>query len=133
MRSKVPTRPIHASPGAPRRGFTLVEVLVALAIVAIALGAAFRVAGAATANATDYRDRLLARWVAGNVLANARLEQPMPPVGEAVGEALQAGQRFEWRRRITATPNVRFRRVDIEVGPKDAALATLSGFVMAER
>lgn len=116
-----------------RSGFTLVEVLVALVIVAVALAAALRLSGAAAGNAGDYRDRLLARWVADNVIAQARLELPLPPAGELSGEASQAGQTMLWRRRISATPNPRFRRVDVEVGPQGAALATLSGFVMADR
>jgi hypothetical protein len=67
------------------------------------------------------------------VLAAARLDAALPPTGATGGEATQAGHRFAWRRRVSATPNPRFRRVDVEVGPPGAALATLSGFVMAER
>src|SRR5579864_2956359 len=53
-------------------GFTLVEVLVALAIIAIALLAALRAAGQSTANASELRARLLGSWVAENLLAGHR-------------------------------------------------------------
>jgi general secretion pathway protein I len=119
-----------ARPSQAANGFTLVEVLVALLIVALALAAAFRVAGAASLNTDAYRDRLLARWVAANVLETARLEPMLPAPGETSGEDEQAGQHFVWRRKVSLTPNPRFRRLDIEVGPPGQALATLSGFVM---
>ena len=113
------------------KGFTLVEVLVALVIVAVALAAALRVAGAATTSSADYRERLLARWVASNVLERARLQFVLPAPGESRGEETQAGQLFVWRLKVSPTPNRRFRRLDIEVGPPGAALASLTGFVMA--
>jgi general secretion pathway protein I len=124
----------HHRPGARdgvRHGFTLVEVLVALVVVAVALAAAMRVAGSAAVSTSDYRERLLARWVAANVLETARLEPALPPAGETSGEEVQAGQHFVWRRKVSSTPNPRFRRLDIEVGPPGQALATLTGFVMA--
>lgn len=111
-------------------GFTLIEVLVALVIVAVTLAAGLRVAGAGAASTRDYRERLLARWVAANVLERARLERQLPPPGVTQGEEMQGGQMFVWRKTVSNTPNFRFRRLDIEVGPEGAAQATLSGFVM---
>jgi general secretion pathway protein I len=127
-----------------QRGITLVEVMAALAIVAVAMAAAMRASGAATENADAYRQRLLARWVAGNVLAEAQLERPMPAVGVLSGKAAQAGEGYLWTRSVSETPNPRFRRVDIVVrrdgdaavaaaatdAQSTSALATLSGFVV---
>lgn len=111
-------------------GLSLVEVLVALVIVAVTLLAAMRLTANATVQSNDYRDRLLARWVASNVLARVRLEPALPAIGERSGDEMQAGVRLPWRLKIVGTPNPRFRRLEIEVGPAGAALATLTGFKM---
>lgn len=116
-----------------RGGFTLVEVLVALAIISIALLAALRVAGAGTTSVGDLRARLLAGWVAQNVLAEQRARGDWPAPGLQRGTQPQGGIEFVWREEVIATPNVMFRRVDIRVyiAPEEAhALAHLTGFVV---
>ena len=110
-------------------GFTLVEVLVALAIIAIALLAALRVAAGGTNSVGELRGRLLAGWVAENLLA----ESEWPATGIRRGTQSQGGIEFTWRQEVIATPNVSFRRVDIRVfaAPDEAhALAHLAGFVV---
>jgi general secretion pathway protein I len=116
-----------------KAGFTLVEVLVALAIISIALLAALRVAGGGTNSVGDLRDRVLAGWVAQNLLAEQRARGDWPSPGILRGQQQQAGVDFAWREEIIATPNVMFRRVDIRVfsARDDAhALAHLTGFVV---
>jgi len=118
---------------ARRCGFTLVEVLVALAIISIALLAALRVAGGGTASVGELRARVLAGWVAENLLAeqHARAEWPAPGIQR--GTQSQGGIEFAWREEIIATPNTAFRRVDIRVFVAPAenhALAHLTGFVV---
>lgn len=98
-----------------RAGFTLIEVLVALAIVAIALMAALRAAGQGTTNVDELRTRLLAGWVAENVLAEQRARGDWPAPGILRGTQRQGGIEFAWREDVIATPNARFRRVDIRV------------------
>jgi general secretion pathway protein I len=118
---------------AGKRGFTLVEVLVALAIVSIALLAALRVAGAGTSNVGELRARLLAGWVAENLLAEQRARGEWPAPGLSDGTQRQGGIEFAWREEVVATPNDTFRRVDIRVfaAPGDArALAHLTGFAV---
>lgn len=113
-------------------GFTLIEVLVALAIISIALLASLRVAGDATNNVGELRSRLLAGWVAENVLAEQRARGVWLPTGLQRGVQRQANIEFAWREDIIATPNPAFRRIDIRVftGADDThALAHLVGFI----
>ena len=116
-----------------RRGFTLVEVLVALAIISIALLAALRVAGGGTNSVGELRSRLLAGWVAQNLLAEQRARADWPSVGIRRGVQREGGVEFAWREEVIATPNVMFRRVDIRVFPsaeESHALARLTGFLV---
>jgi len=114
-------------------GFTLVEVLVALAIVAIALMAALRAAGQATNAAGELRLRLLAGWVAENRLAEHHARGDWPALGIGRGAQGQGGVEFAWREEVIATPNPAFRRVDVIVSvpaEESHALARLTGFVV---
>ncbi|MEX2239378.1 MAG: type II secretion system minor pseudopilin GspI [Burkholderiales bacterium] len=115
------------------RGFTLVEVLVALAIVSIALLAALRAAGQGTGAAAELRLRLLAGWVAENRLAEHRARGDWLALGIGRGTEEQAGVAFLFREEVIATPNPAFRRVDVFVSaPAEPAraLARLTGFVV---
>ena len=118
---------------ANRDGFTLVEVLVALAIISIALLAALRTAGGGTASLEELRARMLAGWVAENVLTVQRARGDWPQPGLSEGTQRQAGIDFHWRQEVSATPNAAFRRVDIRVAAAagDARpLAELTGYVV---
>lgn len=113
-------------------GFTLVEILVALAIVAVALSAGMRALGEASDSATLLKQRTLALWVAQNRLAAAQLSVPWPAVGSDEGLSSQAGTRFQWRQTITGTPNASFRKIEIVVvdpATPTYALATLVGYL----
>jgi general secretion pathway protein I len=115
-----------------RRGFTLVEVLVALAILAVALAAGFRSIAQSAEVAAALKSRTLALWVAQNRLALAQLEAPTPLPGTRNGSARQAGITFAWEETISGTPNPAFRKVDITVsepGTPDSALAHLTGYL----
>lgn len=114
-------------------GFTLIEVLVALAIISIALLAAMRAAGQSTSSVGELRSHLLAGWVAENRLAEYRAREEWLPLGIRRGTAQQAGITFGWREEITSTPNPAFRRVDIFVhgAPEESrTLAHLAGFIV---
>ena len=103
-------------------GFTLVEALVALAIISIALISAIHVAGQSTANVGELRARLLAGWVAENILAEHRARGDWLAPGIDRGEAREGGLAFAWRREVVPTPNTAFRRVDVFVSaaPEEA-------------
>jgi len=116
-----------------RKGFTLVEVLVALAIISIALMSALRAAGQGTNNAAELRSRLLAGWVAENRLAEDRALAEWLPLGIHRGTAHEGGLDFHWREEVIATPNAAFRRVDVWVfatAEELHSLAHLTGFII---
>ena len=98
-----------------QRGFTLIEVLVALGIVAIALVAGLQATTALTNNALRQSDVLLAHICAENELVKVRLARQMPGVGESTVPCEQAGRTFSVVVGVLPTPNPSFRRVDAQV------------------
>ena len=112
------------------RGFTLVEVLVALAVVAITLVAGLQATGALTRAAARQSDQWLAQLCAENELTRLRLTRQLPGVGDSTASCEQAGQTLQVRLAVSATPNPNFRRIDAVVsGPVDGQqtrLLTLS-------
>ncbi len=98
-----------------QQGFTLVEVLVALSIVAIALMAGLQSTNALTRNALRQSDIVLAQLCAENELVRVRLSRQMPSVGDSTQPCEQAGRRLDVRLIVRPTPNPSFRRVDAQV------------------
>jgi general secretion pathway protein I len=90
----------------------LIEVLVALAIVAIALGAGLRAAGVLSDNAERLSDVVAGQWCADNQLTGLRISRAFPGVGDADFSCEQLGRRFAGRLLTRTTPNPNFRRVD---------------------
>lgn len=97
------------------RGFTLVEVLVALAIVAVALAAGLRAAGALTQNTERLQAVTAGQWCAENALTGLRLAHQLPGVGDSAFGCEQLGRRYAGTLVTRPTPNPNFRRVDAQV------------------
>ncbi|HMP10450.1 type II secretion system minor pseudopilin GspI [Hydrogenophaga sp.] len=98
-----------------QRGFTLIEVLVALAVVAIALVSGLQATGALTRQAQRQTDQWLAQLCAENELTRLRLARQLPGIGDSVQSCDQAGQRLQVRLLVSPTPNPNFRRIDAVV------------------
>jgi general secretion pathway protein I len=111
------------------RGFTLVEVLVALGIVAVALVAGLQASAALTHNAQRQSDMLLAQLCAENELTRVRLARQMPGVGETSSTCEQAGASFEVALIVAPTPNPNFLRVDAQVRQGGQGLMRLSTII----
>jgi general secretion pathway protein I len=112
-----------------QRGFTLVEVLVALGIVAIALTAGLQASASLTRNAQRQSDLLLAQACAENELIKIRLARQMPGVGDMTVPCEQAGLVFNVVLTVRPTPNPNFLRVDAQVRRDEAPVLHLSTVV----
>ena len=111
------------------RGFTLVEVLVALTLVAVALMASLRAVGAMSSGAYDLRQRTLAQWSAENRLAQIRVQGEWPAVGKRSFDCSQAEVAMTCVEEVFATPNAAFRRVEVSVFPAQGQTVRLSRLV----
>ncbi len=112
------------------RGFTLIEVLVALTIAAVALIASVRATGSLTRGSAELRARTLADWSAENRLAEMRFQGLWPDPGERSFDCSQGNVTLICKERVIATPNRFFRRIELNVhGADDHRLAQITGFV----
>lgn len=96
-------------------GFTLIEVLVALGIVAIALTAGLKATASLGRNAQRQSDVMLAQLCAENELVKLRLARQMPGVGDVGSDCEQAGEHLQVQTSVRPTPNPNFLRVDAAV------------------
>jgi general secretion pathway protein I len=119
------------------RGFTLIEVLVALVIVALGMSALLESLGSAADTSTWLRDKTFAQWIAFNQLETVRLSGALPSSGTTDGELDYAGRHWRWRQIVTDLglfPGL--FRIDVKVEPADTStiddsswMATVTGAV----
>lgn len=114
-------------------GFTLMEMLVAVGVLAIALGAIIGNGARYADSASGLRDKTLALFVARNRMAELELSPNWPATGRANEDVEMGGVRWTWRTEVKATPDPNLRRVDVRVEKKGdksgVAFASLSGFL----
>jgi general secretion pathway protein I len=113
-------------------GFTLIEVLAALVIVALGMLGVIEAVTQTARNGTYLREKTLAHWIAMNVVTERRLQLSPPDIAESSDEVEFAGQRWRWTLRVTQTQVESLRRMDVTVRPADApeneVLASVTGF-----
>lgn len=127
---------------ARQSGFTLVEVLVAVAVLAIAMAAIITTMARQADNAGYLRQKTIAVWVAHNRLAELQLERSPPSTGRTEGKAEMSGAEWTWTAEVKTTQDERLHRVDVSVaGPvqkgrpatqKGGFLAQITGFLAVE-
>jgi len=109
-------------------------MVVALAVLAVAMGALISGMGRYAANAAVLREKTVALWVAHNRLTEIGLDATWPDTGKSDGDVEMAGAEWRWDVTVAETPDPKVRRVDITVRPKGAEgdSIALSSFI-AER
>lgn len=117
---------------AKQNGFTLIEVLAALVIVALGMMAVIQAVSQTASNSTYLRDKTIAHWVALNQLTETRLQRTPPAIDESSDEVEMAGREWRWTMTVTQTPIESMRRIDISVRPADApdgsSMTSITGF-----
>ncbi len=137
MMTKIPANKrggtLSRKPGrAAVRGFTLLEVMVALAVIAFALAAAISASSNNTRNAAGLQQRTYAHWVAMNLMTELHINRTFPPPRTTRGSVLMARHEWYWTMNVTKTPNTEMRRVDINVRADEDdknSLVMLTGYV----
>lgn len=107
------------------RGFTLLEMLVALAIVAIGLTAALRASGIGIEGVGEYRNHMLALWLAQNIVTEHIARGDWPTPDTTTSEEQFANHSFVVRQEVKATPNPRFKRLDVMIADREEPGRTL--------
>jgi general secretion pathway protein I len=88
-------------------GFTLLEVLVALAIVAMSVGALLGTVTSSASNVIYLKDKTLSEWVALNRLTEDRIDTNLPDKGKRTGESVMGGTRYVWEEEVVELPIVK--------------------------
>lgn len=105
---------MRANP-ANNRGFTLFEILIALAVLAIALGALTKLASSQSVNTAHLRDKTFAHWLALNEIAALQLTAQWPAKGKQQGDEEMGLHNWHWVRTVSETPDERVRQVEIAI------------------
>ncbi|WP_417762330.1 type II secretion system minor pseudopilin GspI [Shewanella sp.] len=117
------------------KGMTLLEVMVAMAVFAIAAVAVTKSLGDQMANMPILEERTLAQWVADNEMVDARLAEGFPPLGTASGQEEMAGKTWYWKREVVKTTDDNFRMIRISISDTDKftrVIAKVSSYVFKQ-
>lgn len=113
-------------------GFTLIEVMVALVVVALGMTAVIQAVGDSASNSAYLREKTIAHWIAMNKVTELRLLPTAPKIAKTSDDIEMAGRNWRWTMNVQATPVDTVRRIDVSVRPKEAgektSLASVTGF-----
>jgi general secretion pathway protein I len=124
------TAPSRSAAKAPEAGFTLIEMLVALAIFSLAALALLRLGGATAANSARLETQALAQIVARNIAVETLTDPAPPAFGTSTGVEANGGRRWRWTRNVARSPEARIQQIEIMVEAETGGLgrATLTLF-----
>ena len=111
------------------RGFTLLEMLVALAVFSLAALALIRLQGVTVRTAADLDGKVIGQIVARNLMVETQTDAVAPALGETVGEVDNGGRRWRWTRTASATGDTRLIQVKLVVRPADGGSPAVLSFV----
>ena len=115
------------------KGFTLIEVMIALLVLGLALSALIRTVGSTSGNTAWLQDKTFAHWVAMNQLTELQIERAWPRAGTIKGTEEMSEREWDWEATISNTPDPDLRRVDIRVWQSNSSaeehLTLLTGFL----
>jgi len=119
----------NAKRGAGARGFTLLEMLVALAVFSLAALALIRLQGVTVRTAADLDTRVVGGIVAHNLMTEIQTDPAPPALGEAQGQVDNGGRRWAWIRTATQADDPRILRIDLRVLPVGGGPASVLTFL----
>ncbi|MDF0541535.1 type II secretion system minor pseudopilin GspI [Sphingobium sp. H39-3-25] len=117
------------APRSAEQGFTLLEILVALAVFSLAAMALIRLQGITVRTAADLDGKAMSRIVANNLMVELQTDPDPPSMGESEGDVENGGRNWHWTRTVAKTDDMRLSRIDLTVsgaGPAGAASQTLT-------
>jgi general secretion pathway protein I len=113
-------------------GFTLLEVLVALTIIALSLGALISTSGSQAGSAGYLKQKTIAHWIAMNEITQLQVEQAFPGKGDTNGSTVMAGIEWYWTRTVKETEDENSRQVELKVyldEDRESSLTRLIGYL----
>ena len=114
------------------RGFTLLEVLIALTIISLSLGALISTSGSQAGSAGYLKQKTIAHWVAMNEITQMQIEQAFPGKGDTRGSTEMAGTEWYWTRTVKETEDENSRQVEIKIyldEERESSLTRLIGYL----
>jgi len=125
------SRLVLATPPTAERGFTLLEMLVALAVFSLAALALVRLQGVTLHTAADLDSKAMGQIVARNLMVEVQTDPAPPSLGSEEGDVDNGGRRWHWTRAVRATNDRRLLRVDLTVDGQAGSSPVVLSFVRA--